>query len=101
MLTCALVYLLAIAPQAIQEDAGRAGWEAIQRGDGEKAASAFRRVLAENPRDARALTGAGVAAHLLGRDDDAMASLKRALQVDADNVYASYVLGQIAYGQGD
>src|SRR6266850_5483063 len=78
---CSSDLLLAGSPQAIQQDPARTGWEAIQRGDGEKAASAFRQVLAANPRDARALTGAGMAAHLLGRDDDAVSSLKRAVQV--------------------
>ena len=77
------------------------GWEAIQRGDGEKAASAFRRVLADNPNDVRALTGAGIAAHLLGQDDQAVSSLKKALQADPKNVQASFMLGGIAYGQGD
>jgi Tetratricopeptide repeat/Peptidase MA superfamily len=96
-----LLLLLAGSPQAIQQDPARTGWEAIQRGDGEKAASAFRQVLAENPRDARALTGAGMAAHLLGRDDDAVSSLKRAVQVDPEYAYAHFLLGQVAYSQGD
>jgi tetratricopeptide (TPR) repeat protein len=96
-----LVFLLATAPAFMDQDPARAGWEAIQRGDGEKAASAFRQVLASNPADVRALTGAALAAHLLGRDDQAMSSLKRALQIDADYVQASYYLGQIAYSQGD
>jgi tetratricopeptide (TPR) repeat protein len=97
----ALVLLLAASPAVMGQDPARAGWEAIQRGDGEKAASAFRQVLATNPADSRALTGAGLAAHLLGRPDQAMSSLKRAVQVDAENVPAWYYLGQIAYGQGD
>jgi len=101
MSTFVLLLVLAASPQAVQQDPARAGWEAIQRGDGEKAASAFRAVLAMNPRDTRALTGAALAAHLLGRDDEAVSSLKRALQVDANYVYASYILGQIAYSQGD
>src|SRR4051812_2717298 len=101
MSTCVLLVLLLASPQPIQQDPARAGWEAIQRGDGEKAAAAFRQVLAGNPRDLRALAGAGVAAHLLGRDDDAMASLKKALQVDANYVDALYLLGPIAYGKGD
>jgi tetratricopeptide (TPR) repeat protein len=79
----------------------RAGWEAIQRSDGEKAAAAFRVRLASNPNDVRALTGAALAAHLLGRDDQAASYLKKALQADPDNVQASYALGQIAYAQGD
>jgi tetratricopeptide repeat protein len=101
MSICVLLLLLAGSPQAIQQDPARTGWEAIQRGDGEKAASAFRQVLAANPRDARALTGAGMAAHLLGRDDDAVSSLKRAVQVDPEYAYAHFLLGQVAYSQGD
>jgi tetratricopeptide (TPR) repeat protein len=101
MSTYVLLLLLAGAPQATQEDPARAGWEAIQRGDGDKAASAFRQVLAANPNDTRALTGAGIAAHLIGRDDQAVSSLKRALQADANNANAAYFLGQIAYSQGD
>jgi tetratricopeptide (TPR) repeat protein len=101
MSTCVLLVLLLASPQPIQQDPARAGWEAIQRGDGDKAAAAFRQVLASNPRDARALAGAGLAAHLIGRDDDAVSSLKKALQVDADYVYALYLLGPIAYAQGD
>jgi tetratricopeptide (TPR) repeat protein len=96
-----LLLLLGGSPQAMTQDPARAGWEAIQRGDGEKAASAFRQVLAADPRNTRALAGAGLAAHLLGRDDAAVSSLKKALQVDPDYVYALYLLGPIAYGQGD
>jgi len=96
-----LVLLLAAAPQVTQQDPMRAGWEAYQRGDGEKAASSFRAVLAMNPSDAQALTGAGLAAHLLGRDDQAISFLKRAVQAEPEYVHASYVLGQIAYSQGD
>ncbi|MEO6236266.1 MAG: tetratricopeptide repeat protein [Vicinamibacterales bacterium] len=96
-----LLLLTSFTAAATDQDFSRTGWEAIQRGDGDKAAFAFRQVLAANPSDVRALTGAALAAHLLGRDDQAMSSLKLALQVDADNVQASYYLGQIAYSQGD
>lgn len=95
------VLVLALALQAAAPDPGRTGWEAIQRGDGEKAASAFRVQLAANPADSRALTGAGLAAHLLGRADEAMRFLKRAVQANAENVQAHYALGQVAYEQGD
>ena len=101
MLSALVVFVVLAAPQVTVQDPSRAGWEAIQRGDGEKAASAFRQVLARNPRDVAALTGAAAAAHLIGRDDDAISSLKRALQIDPDYVTASYMLGQLAYGQGD
>ena len=98
---CVLALILALAPQVTQQDPARAGWEAIQRGDGEKAASSFRAVLAANPADVRALTGAGIAAHLTGRHDQAISFLKRAVQADPTFLQASYVLGQIAYSQGD
>ena len=101
MPTLVLMLFLAASPQVLPADPARAGWEAIQRGDGEKAASAFRQILAANPRDVRALAGAGLAAQLLGRGDQAVSSLKRALQVDPDNVEVLYMLGPIAYGQGD
>ena len=101
MPTVVLALFLAAAPQVMQQDPMRAGWEAIQRGDGEKAASSFRAVLASNPADAEALTGAGLAAHLTGRSDQAISYLKRALQADPNYVHAAYVLGQIAYSQGD
>ena len=58
-------------------------------------------VLAANPRDVRALTGAGIAAHILGREDQAVSSFKKALQLDPENVQALYLLGPIAYSQGD
>lgn len=96
-----LVLALALTPQAITPDPARTGWEAIQRGDGEKAASAFRAALAQNPRDPASLAGAGLAAHLLGRDDQAIASLKRAIEIKPDFVYAYLYLGQLAYAQGD
>jgi hypothetical protein len=101
MLIVALLLALAAAPQGMPDGPARAGWEAIQRGDAEKAAAAFREALSVDPRDSSALTGAGVAAHMLGRDDQAMASLKRAIDLHPANAYAAYMLGQIAYAQGD
>jgi tetratricopeptide (TPR) repeat protein len=101
MLALILALLLAAAPQVTQQDPARAGWEAIQSGDGEKAAAAFRAVLAQNPRDSRALAGAAIAAHLLGRDDEAISTLKRALAINADDVYALYLHGPLAYSQND
>jgi hypothetical protein len=38
---------------------------------------------------------------MLGRDDQAISSLKRALDVQPDYAYAAFVLGQVAYAQGD
>ena len=102
MLHIVLAATLALAgAQGMPQGPSRTGWEAIQRGDGEKAASAFREALAADPSDAVALAGAGLAAHLLGRDDQAIGSLKRALAIEPDYAYAAHLLGQIAYAQGD
>jgi tetratricopeptide (TPR) repeat protein len=102
MLPIVLATTLALAGvQGTPQGPSRAGWEAIQRGDGDKASAAFREAIAANPRDPDALAGAGLAAHLLGRDDQAIGFLKRALDAAPTYVYAAYSLGQIAYAQGD
>jgi len=95
-----LALVLAGVPQN-QPDPLRAGWDAIQKGDAEKAASSFRAALAAHPRDADALAGAGVAAHFLGQDDDAISYLKKALAVRPDFIDAALFLGPIAYSRGD
>lgn len=96
-----LLAALAFAPQAMPQGPARTGWEAIQQGDGDKAARAFREALAQDPRDVQSMAGAAMAQHLLGRDDQAISLLKRALETEPDFAYAAYLLGQIAYGQGD
>jgi tetratricopeptide (TPR) repeat protein len=96
-----LALLLAAPPQVVPPDPARDAWQALQAGDGEKAAANFRTLLASNPNDVRALTGAGIASHLIGRDDQAMSYLKRAVQADPSFPDASYILGQVAYAQGD
>jgi len=99
LLLCLL--LVAHAPQGMPEGPARSGWEAIERGDGEKAAASFRQALADNPRDAGSLAGSAMASHLLGRDDQAITALKKAIDIQPDFAYAAYLLGQFAYAQGD
>lgn len=102
MLQVVLAAVLALAgAQGMPQGPARTGWEAVQRGDGEKAAAAFREALAANPDDPNALTGAAIASHLLGRDDQAISSLKKALVVEPDYASAAHLLGQLAYAQGD
>jgi len=102
MLQMLLVGTLAMSgAQSAPHGALRAGWEAIQRGEADEAAAAFRRALAADGRDPSALAGAGAAAHLLGRDDEAIRFLKRALDVEPEFAYAAHLLGQLAYAQGD
>jgi tetratricopeptide (TPR) repeat protein len=78
-----------------------AGFAALQQGDGDKAAAAFRRALAADPDHPAALYGAGVAAYMLGREREAMDRLKQALRVEPRLGPASALLGEIAYRQGD
>lgn len=74
---------------------------ALQAGDYDKAASIFGDALRRNPRDPSLHMGAGVAAHFLGRDDEARTFLTRALELEPRFTAASAFLGEIAYGQGD
>ena len=86
--------------QAADDDLN-AGFTALQKGDADRAATAFRRALAIEPEHPAALYGAGAAAHLLGRENDAIAFLKRALTAEPRLIQASALLGEIAYHQGD
>jgi hypothetical protein len=101
MFTVVLLALLAAAPQVLPQDPARAAWEALQRGDGEKAAAAFRLVLTQNPNDTRAMAGAAMAAHLQGQDEAALTMLKKAVRIAPDDLSVLYLLGPIAYAQGD
>jgi tetratricopeptide (TPR) repeat protein len=78
-----------------------AGWQALQRGDPDKAAAIFREQLAEHPGDAVLRFGAGVAAHMLGREDEALKALQQAVRVEPRLTQASALLGDIAYRTGD
>jgi tetratricopeptide (TPR) repeat protein len=78
-----------------------AGFAALQKSDGDRAATMFRRALSIEPENPAALYGAGAAAHLQGRETDALAFLKRALQIEPRLWQASALLGEIAYHQGD
>jgi hypothetical protein len=84
-----------------QDKQAEAGWLALQQGDGNAAATAFAAALGRRPRDPLLHLGAGAAAHLLGRDDDAVTSLTRALQLDPKLTVAAELLGQIKYQQGE
>jgi len=96
----AIVPLASLRAQSVDESLD-AGFAALQKGDADRAATAFRRALAAEPEHPAALYGAGAAAHLQGRETDAMAFLKRALQGEPRLVPAAALLGDIAYHQGD
>jgi len=74
---------------------------ALQAGDFDKAASIFGDALRRNPRDPSLHLGAGLAAHYLGRDDEARTFLTRALELEPRFTMASAYLGEIVYEQGD
>jgi hypothetical protein len=90
-----------VAGQVANDKQAEAGWQALQRGDGERAATAFSEALKRSPRDPMLQFGAGAAAHLLGRDGDAAESLRRALSLNPALTVATELLGEIEYRQGD
>jgi len=83
------------------DPAAERGFSALQRGEADAASAVFRTALAERPRDPILLYGAGLAAHLQGRDDDAAQLLKRAVEVEPRLTQAALALGEIAYQRGD
>lgn len=96
-----LLAALAAAPQVLPQDPMRAGLEALQRGDGEKAGAAFRAILVQNPDNEPAMVGAAIAAHMQQQDEDAVRMLKKALQIAPNDLSALAWLGPLAYSQGD
>src|SRR5215813_7018836 len=78
-----------------------AGWQALDAKDADKAASLFREALSRQPRDAELNYGAAMAAHLQGRQSDAMRWLQKALEIEPRMTPASALLGEIAYREGD
>jgi len=75
--------------------------QALHDGDADKAAAAFAEALKDSPRDARLHYGAGVAARLRGRDDEARAFLRRALDLEPRLTPAAALFGELAYEHGD
>jgi len=87
--------------QSTSRQLGETGWRAVQAGDGDRAADAFRQALALQPRDPVLQFGAGVAAHLQGREHDAIVMLQKAVQGEPRLTQAAALLGEIAYHEGD
>jgi Peptidase MA superfamily/Tetratricopeptide repeat len=105
ILSLLLAMLLVSLPLRAQSDgtrqAGEQGWQALQTGEAERAASIFRQALESHPSDGVLHFGAGVAAHVLGRNDDARRALKRALELNPRLPDAAKLLGEIQYSAGD
>jgi tetratricopeptide (TPR) repeat protein len=101
-----LIFILLLAPvsslaQSKARELNDTGWQLIQSGDHGRAARVFAEALTIEPNQPVLLLGAGVSAHLQGRSKEAMAPLKRALELDPRLTPASVLLGQIAYTDGD
>lgn len=80
---------------------GQQAWQALEAGDPERADSLFHQALVASANDARLNFGAGIAAHLLSRDDDAERYLKRALLLNPNLADAAKWLGDVEYAMGN
>ncbi|MEO8256745.1 MAG: tetratricopeptide repeat protein [Acidobacteriota bacterium] len=101
-----LVLALLASPAAAQIDPGtalleKAGWDALGAGNPRSAAEAFRAAIAADAKNARLHLGAGAAAYLERRDEDATRALDRALALDPRLADARTLLGEIRYRSGD
>jgi Peptidase MA superfamily/Tetratricopeptide repeat/TPR repeat len=100
--TIALALSLAVAgQQRSPAQLSKAGWDALNAGRIEEAASAFDEALRSGPQSASTLLGAGLAARLQGRTDDVRRFLVDALKIDPSLTPASLLLGNVLYQSGD
>jgi len=100
--TIALALSLAVAgQQRSPAQLSKAGWDALNAGRVEEAASAFDQALRSGPQSASTLLGAGLAARLQGRTDDVRRFLVDALKIDPSLTPASLLLGNVLYQSGD
>src|SRR5919198_4231006 len=102
----AAVIVCAIAGASAQIDPRtafieRAAWEALGKGQTREAATAFRDAIARDPKNARLHLGAGIAAMLERRDQDARDAFEAALALDAKLTEARARLGLVQYRMGD
>jgi hypothetical protein len=102
VVAAALVALTAASAHAQPSDSPlENGFAALQRGDADSAAGVFRAALADHPRDPALLYGAGYAAHLQGREEEARDLLKRAIDIEPRLLQAAVLLGDIASRTGE
>jgi hypothetical protein len=111
VIRCAVLLVVALAgapgtaaPAAAQSPpapTARAGWDAIERGRAAEALRLFDEALARTPDDPVLMVGAALAAHLLGRADDARRRLVDALRLAPSLTPASLLLGEVLYRAGD
>ena len=99
---CLLVLsTMSVPAQSLVTQLAERGWRAVNQGDADAAAAAFGEALSMRPRDPVLHLGAGVAAHLRGREHDATVFLQKAIQLDPTLTRAAALLGEIAYHEGN
>ena len=89
---------------AVGAQASRAesvGAQALRDNDPERAAAIFAEGLRQYPSNPNLHFGAGVAAHLRGRDDQARLSLQKALELEPEFLGAAVLYGELVYQNGD
>ena len=96
-----LLLLTAQAPPQSAEAWKAAGFRALRAGAAEEASADFGQALRINAADAVTLLGAGAAANMRGRADDARQHLAGALQLQPSLTAASLLLGDILYRGAD
>lgn len=101
MLLCLAAAPLPAGVQGQAPQLSRAGWDALNAGRVADAAAAFETALKTAPQQPTLLLGAGIAARLQGREDDARRLLLDALAVQPSLTEASLVLGAVLYDAGD
>jgi uncharacterized protein Usg len=101
VLTVLIVSAGALAQRKPAAQLSRDAWDALNAGRTQEAATAFDEALKSAPNQPSLLLGAGVAAHLQGREDDARRLLIDALKLDPALTPASLLLGAVFYQLGD
>jgi tetratricopeptide (TPR) repeat protein len=95
------ISVAALHAQSEVMELNAAGWKALNSGYSDRAAALFAEALTLRPNDPVLLLGSGASAHAQGKQQDAMARLKRALQLNPRLIVASRLLGEIAYTEGE
>jgi tetratricopeptide (TPR) repeat protein len=101
VVVCLIVASVKTSAQLPAAGAARKGYDALQRGETDKAASIIGEALTRHPSDPQLLLGAGVIAQVQGRESDAIALLKKALQLEPRLAAAAVMLGELLYRQGE
>ena len=101
LLAGALCTQVAIGAQSRVSELNEAGWKALQNGYEDRAAKIFAEAVSLRPNDPVLLLGWGAAAHAQGKEREAMARLKKAVEIQPGLLQASKLLGQIAFDEGD